>query len=813
MADTKLDEGFEEVALDEGFEEIDLSNQQPNYVNIFPGEDKFNVIPQAKIPLEGLDSLIQSGAESARGFLTGAVKGASLGFNDELAALIYAGGDIKSPEYKQYRDKLRKEEEEIRKKAPISTTLGEVAGGVATSFVPGLNVAKGAKIAQLLLKGASLGGLTSAGYSEADLTEGDVEGLAGDTARGALLGGTLSATFPALMSKDVIGRATTTSVDPLTGKLVSNLDKSKLLSQLGKSALVTGGSGAALGAAISEDPIEGAKTGALIGAPIGPLARVSTGLGRVFADSKTGQRAKEAFSLGKKGELLLGDEATNKAAKELTDVSNDISKLIEKDVIPSKTKEAFKEIDKVSNRIKNFIGKNKEIKGEKIGNIINDLKETGKTVDIKELTSDLLNKIDDAVNSGQVDENRVKGLREQLLKLREVSQPDIKTSVAKTSKEIITNDGETLLKPTKTVSKVGGKEVSLDELTRLENEAALRLPGKAQVKETVTPSGTTLTNTQENILKQAPKIREDVKIDELLKTKRLISQGLKSTDPNQRALFKQAYGSFIEELTNQIDDPRVQQIYKDLRSDYSNLLKLDEVALTQDIGGKLVPSRNVEKAIEDYSKVGVGRQKESLEELLDLMSKVEKKPETINRLKGQAAVASEALQEAKSLEKLTDPTKIAQQVPNFESPIEYATSPLKEAINKIKDINPKEAIKLEQRAKDVAKKIDLLGETVDTRGMGTFTPKGVLTRLAGAPEQLIVKGSNVAGYLTRVANAAEKQGKTNLSKILRNSLNKDNVGRAATIFTIQNNPGLRKELKELQINQNELDEGFEEEIE
>lgn len=150
---------------------------------------------------------VNSEAESA---FQGAVEGASMGFADELVGAYKAGKEaVQNPEkrglndlansYKKYRDEARAGFEAARQDNPLSYTGGEIAGSVATSFVPGmgwLNVGKGASTAAKLGTAAKAGALIGAGTSNADLTKGEVGDLAKDVvqggATGALVQGALS---------------------------------------------------------------------------------------------------------------------------------------------------------------------------------------------------------------------------------------------------------------------------------------------------------------------------------------------------------------------------------------------------------------------------------------------------------------------------------------------------------------------------------------------------------------------------------------------------------------------------------------------
>jgi len=121
----------------------------------------------------------------------GVIQGGTFGFGDEI------GGAFRSvfgdEGYREARDKIRANDRAAREAHPIAFGAGEVGGGIATSFVPGLGVvggaARGAKLAATAGKAALAGGTYGLGASEGE-TAGE---LAADTLRGAALGGAAGA--------------------------------------------------------------------------------------------------------------------------------------------------------------------------------------------------------------------------------------------------------------------------------------------------------------------------------------------------------------------------------------------------------------------------------------------------------------------------------------------------------------------------------------------------------------------------------------------------------------------------------------------
>jgi hypothetical protein len=132
----------------------------------------------------------------------GAAQGATLGFADELTGALETGYDTLTgqadimdlaAEYQRNRDESRAAYQDAETTNPMSYMSGNVAGGVATAFIPGLNVAKGTTLVASAGKAALAGGIAGFGTSDADLTEGEYGQAALDIAQGSALGGLMGA--------------------------------------------------------------------------------------------------------------------------------------------------------------------------------------------------------------------------------------------------------------------------------------------------------------------------------------------------------------------------------------------------------------------------------------------------------------------------------------------------------------------------------------------------------------------------------------------------------------------------------------------
>lgn len=151
-------------------------------------------------------SMLESG-------LRGLAQGASFGFADEITGAIE--GALTDKTYEQARDESRANYDKASNANPLTYGAGEIAGGVGTALVPGLNVAKGASLATKIGVGAGAGAAYGLGASEADLTKGEIGGAAADTATGAVVGGAVSGAVESLspLAKYVSKKAAEKSLD------------------------------------------------------------------------------------------------------------------------------------------------------------------------------------------------------------------------------------------------------------------------------------------------------------------------------------------------------------------------------------------------------------------------------------------------------------------------------------------------------------------------------------------------------------------------------------------------------------------------
>ena len=124
--------------------------------------------------------------------LRGVQQGVTFGFGDEINAGLESAFTDKT--YDQAREESRANFEKASSDNPLTTLLGNLAGGIAVP-IPG---AAGASLGRMALIGAGGGALAGLGASEADLTKGEIGQAGEDILEGAAIGGALGVGVGAL---------------------------------------------------------------------------------------------------------------------------------------------------------------------------------------------------------------------------------------------------------------------------------------------------------------------------------------------------------------------------------------------------------------------------------------------------------------------------------------------------------------------------------------------------------------------------------------------------------------------------------------
>jgi hypothetical protein len=159
-----------------------LKSGQPIDYSTLPTEDLLALKELSKPK----PSMLESG-------LRGAAQGASLGFADEITGGVESL--LTGKPYDQARDESRAAYDAAQKANPGTYLAGDVGGAVASSMIPGLNVAKAATIGGRIGTAALGGALSGLGNSTAT----DAQGMAKDAAMGAGLGGGIQGAGEALV--------------------------------------------------------------------------------------------------------------------------------------------------------------------------------------------------------------------------------------------------------------------------------------------------------------------------------------------------------------------------------------------------------------------------------------------------------------------------------------------------------------------------------------------------------------------------------------------------------------------------------------
>ena len=112
---------------------------------------------------------IKSGPSKLESGVRGAAQGLTFGFADEATAALdsLVGKDSYDEALKKVRDLYAN----AQKENPLTYGASELGGGIATSFIPGLNVAKAGTLGKAALKSAASGALLGAGTNEGTLMD------------------------------------------------------------------------------------------------------------------------------------------------------------------------------------------------------------------------------------------------------------------------------------------------------------------------------------------------------------------------------------------------------------------------------------------------------------------------------------------------------------------------------------------------------------------------------------------------------------------------------------------------------------------
>lgn len=251
----------------------------------------------------------------------GLAEGLTLGFDDELAGILEAGGqsigvkgagapnlsdiELQTPKglnlqelmsaYKSARDKRRELSSKAQQAHP-GTFLAANLGGALLPNPAGLLAKGGTKGA------AALGGLAGLGMSESDLTEGDITGAAKDIGTGAILGTALSKVMPANMSGTLAGAGLGGATGAATGLAQDNIT--------------------------ADDMVNRTLTGAMVGAGVGAAGQAGVKGIKSLIGKIAPEKMQTAYQAGLAGENLLSKQGYENVLKEAEDVTSTLAKPI-----------------------------------------------------------------------------------------------------------------------------------------------------------------------------------------------------------------------------------------------------------------------------------------------------------------------------------------------------------------------------------------------------------------------------------------------------------------------------------------------------
>jgi hypothetical protein len=191
---------------------VEFDDEQPAGRQALPEGARVE-FDDASAPAAEQPSMLEAGAR-------GAVQGVTLGFGDEVAGLAKALfsregilGDSHqfAAKYRKGRDETRAANQAAKDAHGFAYGAGEIGGVVASSFVPGLGVARGVGALKTAAQAAKVSGIAGLGASESE----DIGGQLADAGTGAVLGGATAGVLSKVM-RGAPGRAINRRLGDLT---------------------------------------------------------------------------------------------------------------------------------------------------------------------------------------------------------------------------------------------------------------------------------------------------------------------------------------------------------------------------------------------------------------------------------------------------------------------------------------------------------------------------------------------------------------------------------------------------------------------
>ncbi len=340
----------------------------PKFEDTSPHPEDMTEAPRFEDTEPHFEDTLDSGPSKLESFGRGVAQGGTLGFADELTALLESA--LSSKKYNQALGESREAYKQAAEANPKTSFLGELGGGLGAMAIPGLGIGKEAQLAELIGKGALFGGIQGVGKSESNTVGGNVaSGVVG-----AGLGAAGGALFPQL------------------GKLYSPAETA--LGRVGQVAGLTGlgaaGGGAygALTASPEEDILERTKNYAELGGGLAGLSRSIPAATRAIGNTGFGEKVARAYQLGKENIPIFGKQFEEHLAGKTKDFSQDLAQAAQEEFAPAAVA-ARQQTESTAQNLVAQIEDQKKLVGENINNIFARAEKQGNTARFNEILDPL----------------------------------------------------------------------------------------------------------------------------------------------------------------------------------------------------------------------------------------------------------------------------------------------------------------------------------------------------------------------------------------------------------------------------------------
>lgn len=604
-----------------------------------------------------------------------------------------------------------------------------------------------------------------------------------------------------------------------------------------------GNSNANTASEVAQSALEGAETGAKWGGAFSTLAHGLPALTEAAGELPIGQRIGKAYNQTRATNMMPGSaEDIAAAGNQMQEAEQQVASTLQHNIGNKLEPSARAKLQNVAQEFTNIQRGSQAQSGAQIGEIVDELIQSEKGANIGDTLTDVVNRIDQGVEAGLFDESKVRGLKAQVMKLKETAAPESVTTEVTNNTKLNPETGE-VLGQSKSY-KLGGKETTLEELQAKKLASDNVSPGRASITQTQYPESSSIKEVQQEILSQAAQPRDTVSVPEIVKLRNLVQKGLENTDPSVRKLYQETYRDITGALEEQIINPEVKQAYKDLRQTYSKSLSLGDLVTELGPNGQPRPASRLVNLLEGSNKVASTAKGTELNDVIKLVNELsESNPGKARALMAEAKAAAGDLGQLQGILKKytespvlvpgTDGTVPA--YPNIRSGIislnkpatEASSSAGQELMGSLTKASPDAAAEMQPKLNALSDRLDLANVASNDKGMLHLSPTSTLL---GSVRQIPVKvgglaaktANKIAGIETGFAEGAAKvtdpirmltgatkevwaeqaqkaaqMGKIYLGKVMGAVAGKDNVARNATLFLISQDKNLKQDLHEV----------------